>query len=207
MVVSSSRASTGKERGTMKCFQCGKGQLVSKSTEIAGKVRGETLTVRSEAAVCNMCGFQVLSKAQSSAYGIAVADAYRERHGLLTSKELKTIRKRLAMSQRDFAVFLGVGVASVKRWDAGLIQDEAMDRLVRLGTDPQAARTNLEQLERRLGDEPDPARLPVAARRKPVAPRRAKPGLTHSLRLRPPYAVFSPPKEPESYPTLLLAAA
>ena len=145
----------------MKCLQCGKGRLVGKSTEISGNV---------EADVCGKCGFQVLSNGQSSAYGIVIAEAYRERHGLLTSKELKTIRKRLSMSQRDFAAFLGVGIASVKRWEAVLIQDEAMDKLIRLRTDPQTARTNVEQLERRLGHRPEPVRLPVVAGRGSISP-------------------------------------
>jgi putative zinc finger/helix-turn-helix YgiT family protein len=134
----------------MKCFRCGKGRFVSKSVEISGEIRGEPITVRAEADVCGRCGFQVLSNDQSTAYGIAVADAYRERHGLLTSTELKAIRRRLAMSQRDFAQFLEVGVASVKRWEAGLIQDQAMDKLIRLATDIGAARNNIKELERRL---------------------------------------------------------
>ena len=146
----------------MKCFKCGKGRLASKSVEISGDVRGETLTVRAEADVCSRCGFQVLSSDQSSAYGIAVADAYRKRHGLLTSKELKAIRKRLAMSQREFAEFLGAGVASVKRWEAGLIQDLAMDKLIRVGTDPQAARNNVKQLEQRLRHQQERVRFPVS---------------------------------------------
>jgi putative zinc finger/helix-turn-helix YgiT family protein len=134
----------------MKCFQCGKGRLLTKSVDIEGDVRGEPMTVRAETDVCGRCGFQFLSNAQSAAYGIAVADAYRKRHSLLTSKELKAIRKTLAMSQRDFAEFLGVGVASVKRWEAGLIQDQAMDKLIRLATDLGAARNNVKQLEGRL---------------------------------------------------------
>lgn len=116
----------------MKCFQCTEGRLVTKSVEISGTVRGDRLTVRTEADVCARCRFQVLSHDQSSAYGITIADAYRERHGLLTSKNLKNTRERLSMSQRDFATLLGFGVASVKRWEAGLIQNDATDKLIRL---------------------------------------------------------------------------
>jgi len=193
LVVSSAHARIGKEREMMKCFQCGKGRLVNKFVEIPGQVRGESVSVHAEASVCGRCGFQVLSSAQSAAYGLAVADAYRERHGLLTSKELKEIRKTLAMSQRDLAAFLRIGVASVKRWEVGLIQDEAMDRLIRLGTNPQIARANAEQLERRLQGR--------------IVERRAKPRLTYSMHCRPLYAVFSVRKGVTSGPTLLLAAA
>jgi hypothetical protein len=50
----------------------------------------------------------------------------------------------------DFSDYLGVGNASVQRWEAGQVQDKAMDGLIRLKTDPEAARRNLRQLEQRV---------------------------------------------------------
>ena len=44
-----------------------------------------------------------------------------------------------------------VGEASPKRWEAGLVQDEAMDELIRLKADLPSARNNVRQLESRLG--------------------------------------------------------
>lgn len=105
------------------------------------------MPVRTEAMVCNRCGFQVLTDEQSDAYTIASADAYREKHNLLTTKELKEIRKRLGMSFRAFATYLKVGEASPKRWEAGLVQDAAMDELIRVKTDLPTARKNVRQLE------------------------------------------------------------
>jgi putative zinc finger/helix-turn-helix YgiT family protein len=124
---------------------------------VAGEVRGEKLTVRSEAMVCNRCGVQVLTDEQSAAYTVAVSDAYREKHGLLTSKELKAIRAHLGLSQLALARRLKVGVASVKRWESGLIQDEALDHLIRLKTDLALARQNVEELELRLVPIPEEA--------------------------------------------------
>ena len=135
----------------MKCFQCEKGKMVSKLADMTAHVRGEEVPVRTEAMVCNRCGFQVLTDEQSAAYTIASADAYREKHNLLTTKELKEIRGRLGMSFRAFAKYLKVGEASPKRWEAGLVQDEAMDELVRVKADLLAARENVKQLESRLG--------------------------------------------------------
>lgn len=135
----------------MKCYNCGKGRLTPKTTEIAGEVRGEKFSVLSEVMVCDRCGFQVLSDEQSAAYTVAISDAYRKQHGLLTSKELKETRDRLGLSLRKFAEFVGVGLASVKRWEAGLIQDEAHDQLIRLRTNLDAARRNVRELEASLG--------------------------------------------------------
>ena len=134
----------------MKCFQCEKGKMVSRMTDMTAHVRGEDVPVRTEATVCKRCGFQVLTDEQSNAYTIASADAYRQKHGLLTTEELKKIRERLGMSFRAFAKYLRVSEASPKRWEAGLVQDEAMDELIRVKTDLPAARKNVSDLEARL---------------------------------------------------------
>ena len=42
-----------------------------------------------EAMVCPKCRFQALTDAQSAAYTIAIADAYRMTHGLLTTRGLE----------------------------------------------------------------------------------------------------------------------
>jgi putative zinc finger/helix-turn-helix YgiT family protein len=138
----------------MKCFKCSNGKLVRQTTEMKADIRSEKVSVRVDAMVCNRCGFQVLSDEQSRAYTIASADAYRKKYDLLTTEELKATRARLGMSFRAFAEYLKVSEASPKRWEAGLVQDEAMDELIRLKTDPGAARHNLENLESRLGVVP-----------------------------------------------------
>lgn len=86
--------------GLMRCFEWSKGKYSNQVTEVTGEVRGEELTVSVEAQVCGNCGSQVMTDDQSSAYTGAIADAYRDKHGLLTSSRLKQIRNRLGMSQR-----------------------------------------------------------------------------------------------------------
>ena len=119
------------------------------------------MPVRTEAMVCNCCGSQVLTDEQSDAYTMASADAYREKHHLLTTAELREARGRLKMSFRAFAKYLRISEASPKRWEAGLVQDEAMDELVRLKTDLFAAHENVTGLETRLASA---VTLPIQVR-------------------------------------------
>lgn len=135
--------------------------MVSQSTEMTAHVRGEQVPVRIEAMVCRRCGFQVLSDEQSNAYTIASADAYRRKHNLLTTKELKQTRQRLGMSFRAFARYLRVSEASPKRWEAGLVQDEAMDELIRVKTDLSTARKNVANLEAGTRSTTTPSRQQV----------------------------------------------
>jgi putative zinc finger/helix-turn-helix YgiT family protein len=135
----------------MKCFKCAKGRMMPAVADMIARVRGEEIPVRTEAMVCNRCGFQVMTDVQSDAYTIASADAYRSRHGLLTTEELKQVRERLRMSFRTYAKYLKVSEASPKRWEAGLVQDQAMDELIRLKSDLVTARENVTRLETHLG--------------------------------------------------------
>ncbi len=134
----------------MKCFQCSKGKLASKLSPVPGTLRGQQFIVQIEALVCNSCGDISLNEAQSTAFHIALADAYRVAHGLLTTPQIRAARENLGLSQQQFAARLKVGIASVKRWEAGAIQDPSSDRLIRLSTDLETARAHLRQLESTL---------------------------------------------------------
>lgn len=158
----------------MKCFRCGKGNMTPQHTEMRSEIRGEAVLVSTEAMVCSKCGFQTLTDEQSAEYTLRSADRYRESKGLLTGKELKAIRERLGMNQLAFASFLKVGVASVKRWELGLIQDQAMDELIRLRTDIRRAERNLEELRARLAKVDSGRAAPVEF---PLPPR-------HRLKMR-----------------------
>lgn len=135
----------------MRCFECGKGQLRTQETTVSAAFRGELFAVPTTANVCPKCGYKSIPAKLADRFGVALADAYRRKHGLLTSAELKEIRNELGLTQEEFATYLHVGVASVKRWEGGLVQDGAMNELIRLRTDPFVARSNYRQLSRRLG--------------------------------------------------------
>lgn len=147
----------------MKCFQCSKGKLVKKLAPVSGSLRGEPYSVHVESLVCTACGDISLTETQASAYNIALADAYRSAHGLLTTTEIRAARERLGLTQQTLADRLKVGIASVKRWEAGAVQDESSDQLIRLRTDIDVARINLRDLESRLlsSENRGPVVLPV----------------------------------------------
>ncbi len=84
-------------------------------------------------------------------FALRVADAYRQKHKLLTSSQIKDRRLDLGMSQQQFASYLGVRSSSVKRWELGYIQDKAMNDLIFLKTDPQRAEANVAEVFARLG--------------------------------------------------------
>ena len=112
----------------MNCFVCGEGALIDRLAEVEGAVKGEKFKVRTNALVCDKCGHISMEGSDTSEFMRRLADAYRRAHNLLTSEEIKRIRG--GMSQQRFAKALGVGVASVKRWELGLVQEERNNALI-----------------------------------------------------------------------------
>jgi len=148
----------------MKCFECGKGRLQSRNAEVETNFRGEKLSIKACVEMCSKCGFQLVRPDHMGEFGRLVADEYRKRHGLLTGGEIRERREGLSMSQQQFAEYLGVGVASVKRWELGLVQDKAMNELMLLKTDPRKAEENLQNLRLRRQRPERASRRPVGSR-------------------------------------------
>jgi transcriptional regulator with XRE-family HTH domain len=60
-----------------------------------------------------------------------LADAYRQAIGLLSSEDIRQLRQEKGLSQQALAEVLDVGIASIKRWESGVIQSKSMDTLLR----------------------------------------------------------------------------
>lgn len=63
---------------------------------------------------------------------ISLNNAYKVHKGLLTNEEVKSIRKELGLTQRQFCEVLGLGITQITRLEKGDIQSKAIDNLIRL---------------------------------------------------------------------------
>ena len=80
---------------------------------------------------CVKCG-EVLYIKEIEVYNdIAIYDEYKKKVGLLTSKEIKEIRKKRNMTQKDLANFLGIGEKDITRYENGSVQTKSIDRFIR----------------------------------------------------------------------------
>jgi len=62
-----------------------------------------------------------------------ISAAFRRKAGLLAPEEIRQGRERLGLTQKQFANLLGVGEATVSRWETGAqIQQRALDRFLRV---------------------------------------------------------------------------
>jgi putative zinc finger/helix-turn-helix YgiT family protein len=62
-----------------------------------------------------------------------ISSAFRREARLLAPEEIREGREKLTLTQKQFANLLGVGEATVSRWETGAqIQQRAMDRFLRV---------------------------------------------------------------------------
>ncbi|MFA4885538.1 MAG: type II TA system antitoxin MqsA family protein [Desulfotomaculaceae bacterium] len=59
-------------------------------------------------------------------------DAYRSKKGLLTSEDIKEIRKSYSLTQKEFSNLLGWGDITVQRYETKLIQDATYDNMMKM---------------------------------------------------------------------------
>lgn len=131
----------------MKCVECGKGRMRMRWAKVPHEIRGLKFDVEDRVNVCDSCGFITIPLSRADEHGRLVDATYRRLAGILTAGEIREARQRLGMSQREFAEYLGVGEASVKRWETGVLPDKSSSDLIRLKTDPEAARQNWTRLK------------------------------------------------------------
>lgn len=63
-------------------------------------------------------------------------DIYKKQNNLLTTIEIKEIRQKYGLTQKEYALIIGVGEITVHRFEKGSIQTEAVDSIMKLSNDP-----------------------------------------------------------------------
>lgn len=63
-------------------------------------------------------------------------DIYKKQNNLLTNAEIKRIRQKYGLNQKEYALVIGVGEVTVHRFEKGAIQTEAVDAIMRLSNNP-----------------------------------------------------------------------
>ena len=110
----------------------GHGDMELTGIKRTNNFRGVEIAYETDTYVCPECGLEAATVAQAGATQRAISDAYRKKMDLLTGEEIKTLRKQIGLNQQELADLVNVGVASIKRWETGLIQSKAMDHALRV---------------------------------------------------------------------------
>lgn len=88
--------------------------------------------------MCPYCGREVVEPSIEAENNIRIFDEQKKAMGLLTSYEIKAIRKKRRLSQAELARLIGAGEKTITRYEGGTIQDKVFDTLIRLIDDDAA---------------------------------------------------------------------
>lgn len=120
----------------IECYNCDNTALTKAQKLGVTEFKGiKNLEFRYETYECDSCGASVNDSDQQKIKVTAISDAYRSHKGLYTSLEIRKFREDMQMSQDKFADYLGVGVASIRRWEGAGIQDLSQNEVIRLKCD------------------------------------------------------------------------
>jgi putative zinc finger/helix-turn-helix YgiT family protein len=118
------------------CTNCEKeteGERITKKETF--KVRGEPVTINVEYTKCKACGDEVLNPVIGHDPFELAYDEYRRKHALLQPQEIIIWRKAHHLSQVEFAKLIGIGIATINRYENGALQNESHEKLLRLAMD------------------------------------------------------------------------
>ena len=137
------------------CVECGK-QVEAPIEMIreAIDVRGFSVVGDFEYATCPCCAARIPDPTLVDRNFAKMYSAYRKAMDIPQPEEIVALRRRYGFSQRVFAALLGIGVASVQRYEAGALPSESHADLLRQARDPQVLRERLRSKALRL-DERD----------------------------------------------------
>lgn len=130
-IASRGSAAKGAWMRTMDCPN-GHGLMEFGTMEKELTFRGLVIKVDADSFICPECGLEAGTPETAGKLQQDLADAYREKTGLLTGREIKGLRKARGLTQQQLAAVMNIGIASIKRWETGTIQSKSMDHALRM---------------------------------------------------------------------------
>lgn len=109
-------------------------EFIQKTEEIS--VRGEGIAVPTEYYRCMECGEEFDDpKSNQDPVDMAYKE-YRQRHGMMQPEEIRELRRRYGLTQKDLSRLLGWGEVTLSRYENGALQDDTHDTILKLVKDP-----------------------------------------------------------------------
>ena len=118
----------------MEALNCpkGHGPMAHKKIRKQKTFKGVDIEYSADAFVCSECGLEAGTVQSAGNIQRSIADAYRKKIGLLTGQEIRSLREVKELTQQQLADAMNVGIASIKRWETGMIQTKSMDHALRI---------------------------------------------------------------------------
>lgn len=120
------------------CNNSSKLELIKEERELS--IRNEPIIIDMEYYKCSECGEEfVVPDLENDPFETAYR-LYRTKHNMLQPEEIRDFRHKYHLTQNELANLLGLGGATISRYETGKLQDETHDTLLRLVMEPETLR-------------------------------------------------------------------
>ena len=103
-------------------------------------MRNEPIEVEVQEYKCPKCGEKSLAPTEINDPFAQAYRLYRTRHRILQPDEIRDFRRRFHLTQEELAKLLGLGGATLSRYENGSLQDRTHDTLIRMAMEPENLR-------------------------------------------------------------------
>jgi putative zinc finger/helix-turn-helix YgiT family protein len=109
------------------------------------EVRGEPISVPAEFLKCLSCGEEFDDPNSKQDPLIEAYREYRRRHEMMQPEEIRELRRRYGLTQKDLSKLLGWGDVTLSRYENGALQDNTHDTILKMVKEPHNLLTLIER--------------------------------------------------------------
>ncbi|MBT1247335.1 MULTISPECIES: type II TA system antitoxin MqsA family protein [unclassified Thermosipho (in: thermotogales)] len=100
-------------------------------------IRGDKIEIEARIAICKICGNELFEPYLENENLKALYRKYVRKHGLVLPEEIKKIREKYGLSQELFAKILGIGKATIERYERGSLPTKSISNLIKSVSNPE----------------------------------------------------------------------
>lgn len=136
------------------CPNCGKQDSLTLIREVEEfNIRGESIPVEVEYYRCEACGEEMMPLRMENDPLEQAYREYRRRKGMVQPEEIREFRQKFGLTQKEYSELLGIGVASLSRYENGALQEQSHDHILRFSMQPENLLRLIEEKPAVLADE------------------------------------------------------
>jgi len=99
-------------------------------------VRGGNIEIEAKVAKCKKCGNELFDAYLENENLKKLYRVYAQKHNLVLPEDIKRIREKYNVSQALFANILGIGKATIERYENGSLPTESISNLIKAAENP-----------------------------------------------------------------------
>ena len=116
-------------------------------------VRGEPIVVPVEYYKCTECGAEFEDPKSIYDPLVVAYEEYRKRHNMMQPEEIRSLRQKYGLTQKELSGLLGWGAVTLTRYENGALQDKTHDTVLQMIRDPKNVLMLVEQKGAFLGEK------------------------------------------------------